>query len=113
MVASAPVDAAAVDALASRFFAAIERGDAAALEALYAPGMVVWHNTTRAAQSREDNLALLARLHRRLGGWRYASVRREVFDGGFVQQHVLHATLPDGREVEVPACVVARELVAE
>lgn len=97
-----------MDALADRFFAAIERGDAATLEALYAPGMSVWHNTSRAPQSGEANLALLADLHRRLGGWRYDDVRRDVFDGGFVQQHVLRARRPDGREVEVPACVVAR-----
>lgn len=102
------MDAAATEALADRFFAAVAGGDAAALETLFAPGSVVWHNTSRKAQSREENLALLAGLHRKLRGWRYEQVRRHCFQGGFVQQHVLCARNAAGQEVEVPACVVVR-----
>jgi ketosteroid isomerase-like protein len=38
----------------------------------------------------------------------YRLVRREALPDGFMQQHVLEATLPDGTKWAMDACVVCR-----
>jgi ketosteroid isomerase-like protein len=101
-------DAAAIDDLANRFFAAIERGDVDAVAALYADDAVVWHNVDQHEQPKADNLKVLAWLAEHLPGRRYTDVRRHPIDGGFVQQHVLRGTTRAGREVVVPACLVVQ-----
>jgi ketosteroid isomerase-like protein len=94
-------------ALADRLFSAIEAGDVAAVRELYDPAVEIWHNTDRAVQGREENLATLDWVVRNLDGLRYTDVRRSATDDGFVQRHVLVATNRAGRQVEVPACIVA------
>jgi ketosteroid isomerase-like protein len=93
--------------LAARFFAAIEAGDVATVEALYHEDARVWHNHDRVEQTRAENMAVLRWMVRNLKGLRYAVTRREALPDGFVQTHVLHATLPDGRPFELPACIIA------
>ena len=95
-----------VDALAERFFAAIEAGDAETLREMYDPDVEIRHNTDGAVQGRDDNLATLAWMGRNLPDLRYTEIRRSATAGGFVQQHVLVATNRAGRRVEVPACIV-------
>ena len=92
-----------MDELASRFFAAIERGDVDGVAACYAPGAVVWHNYDQVEEPRERNLKVLAWVSSNVGGLRYEDVRRVPLDDGFVQQHVLRGTAPDGSPLEVPA----------
>jgi ketosteroid isomerase-like protein len=82
--------------LADRFFAAIERGDLAEVEACYHPDARIWHNFDRAEQTVAENLAVLRGLCMVLADRRYDVVRRIVTDDGFVQQHVLRGTAPGG-----------------
>jgi ketosteroid isomerase-like protein len=89
--------------LADRLFAAIEAGDTATVAALYAPDVKVWHNYDQIEQERDANLAVLGWMSRRVSGIRYEEVRREVLPDGFLQQHVLRGTAPDGSALEVPA----------
>lgn len=79
----------AIRALAARFFDAIEQGDLVKVESCYAPELVVWHNFSGVEQPRNENLARLAGMVRRISNRRYQNRRLDVFDGGFVQQHVL------------------------
>ena len=46
---------------------------------------------------------MLAWVSSNVGGLRYEDVRRVPLDDGFVQQHVLRGTAPDGSPLEVPA----------
>ena len=39
---------------------------------------------------------------------RYEVLDREVFDGGFVQQHILHATTRAGEKVALRVCLVVK-----
>ena len=96
------------DALAvvERLFRAIERGDAAAVRALYVDTTLVWHNHDGLAQTKDENLAVLDWMIANVKGIRYENVRRHAFEGGVVQQHVLRGTLPGGKTIEVPACMV-------
>lgn len=91
-----------IDALATAFVDAIERGDIEAVRAIYAPHARIWHNFDQVEQNVTDNLAVLAYLSRTVSGRRYEEIRRTVLDDGFVQQHVLRGDAPGGR-LELPA----------
>lgn len=99
-------DAERLDALADDFFAAIAARDLGRVAAIYDPEVEVWHNVTRATQSREQNLRLLDHFTSRVEGLRYEILAREFFPGGFVQRHVLHATVRSGEPIAVPVCIV-------
>ena len=97
-----------IDRIASRLFSAIEKGDIEGVAALYAEDVEIWHNVSGRAQTRDENLRLLTHLRGRLDDWRYDEIRRDLFDGGFVQQHVLRARKPDGARVAIPVCILVR-----
>jgi ketosteroid isomerase-like protein len=99
-------DADAIRALATRLFDSIERGDVEAVADCYAPELVVWHNFDGLDQPREDNLKTLAGLIGRIGDRRYEDRRLNVFDGGFVQQHVLTGVRKDGVRVRLAGVLV-------
>ena len=62
--------------LVIRFFTALEAGDIETLREIYAPDAVIWHNDDLLEQSVEDNLKVLAGLHRAVSGLRYDVIRR-------------------------------------
>jgi hypothetical protein len=82
--------------LAERFMAAIQAGDAHAVRACYAPDAKIWHNIDGIEQGVEDNLKSLRWFARNLPDRFYRVQSRDALDDGFVQQHELGATLPDG-----------------
>lgn len=92
--------------LADRFFAAIPKGDLETVRGIYAPDALIWHNDDQATQSVEQNLRVLAWVVKNISGLRYEEIRRHVTPSGFVQQHVLRGTAPNGRALEVPACIL-------
>jgi ketosteroid isomerase-like protein len=99
----------AIRAVATRLFDSIERGDVEAVAACYAPDVAIWHNNDGVVQSREENLRTLAAVVRMLSERRYEDRRLDVFDGGFVQQHVLTGVrAADGARVSLPAALVCR-----
>jgi ketosteroid isomerase-like protein len=93
-------------ALAQRFFDAVENGDVEALRGIYAPDGKIWHNTDQLETSVDDNLEVLSGFVKRIHERQYRERRVQVFDGGFVQQHVLHGVRADGAAVSLPACLV-------
>ena len=97
--------------IAEQLFKAIEAGDIDAVRALYAPDIVVWHNNDGIEQPGDDNLRVLQWVIANLADRRYEVVRRAAIEGGFVQQHVLHAVAPSGDPIAMPACMVG--LVAD
>jgi ketosteroid isomerase-like protein len=95
-------------ALAERFLGAIESGDAAAVRACYAPDAVIWHNNDDVEQNVDKNMRTLDWFMRKLPDRHYRVIRREALKDGFLQQHVLEATLPDGTKWNLPACLVVK-----
>lgn len=95
-------------ALGERFVAAIQSGDADEVRRFYAPDAKLWHNTDGVEQTVEQNLKALAWFKRNLPDRNYRVLRREALADGFMQQHVLEATLPDGGKWSLDACVVVR-----
>jgi len=99
-------DVAAIEALADRLVAAIEAGDVDGVASIYADDAVIWHNTDQVEQGKADNLAVLGWLVKNTASREYREIRRSIIDGGFVQQHVLHVELADGRAADLPACLI-------
>ena len=95
-----------IQALAKRFFDAVEAGDIETVHGCYAPDARIWHNTDGAEQSRDDNARTLRGFARLISNRVYAERRLHVFDGGFVQQHELRGVRPDGVAVRLTACIV-------
>jgi ketosteroid isomerase-like protein/hemerythrin-like domain-containing protein len=92
-------------AVADAFFAAAEQGDTATLRTIYSTDATIWHNDGNAAQTVEENLALLDVLLGRMQSLRYEVKRRHELSDGLFQTHVLHAVLPDGDTVELDAAM--------
>ncbi len=93
-------------AVATRLFAAIEQGDLEAVRGLYSADVEIWHNVTKRAQTRDENLKLLEFFIARVAERRYEVHGRDFFPGGFVQRHTLHGTLASGDPISAPVCIV-------
>ena len=91
---------------AEKFVGAIQAGDTQAVRACYAPGAKIWHNTDNIEQTVDDNMKVLDWFIRTLPDRNYRVLNREALKSGFLQQHVLEATLPDGTKWKMSACVV-------
>jgi ketosteroid isomerase-like protein len=92
--------------LAERLFGAIMAGDIDAVRSLYAPDAVIWHNIDRAEQTADQNLRVLQWVVQHVRNLRYEEICRQRTANGFVQQHVLRGTAPNGQALDVPACMV-------
>jgi len=93
---------------AKRFVDAIQAGDAEAVRACYHPDAKLWHNSDGIEQTVDQNMKVLDWFVRTLPDRNYRVLRREALPDGFMQQHVLEATLPDGSKWAMDACVVVR-----
>ena len=93
---------------AERFVGAIQAGDTATVRACYAPDAKLWHNNDGIEQTVDQNLKVLAWFVKTLPDRNYRVLRVEALPDGFVQQHVLEATLPNGERWAMDACVVIK-----
>lgn len=91
--------------LADRFFAAIQAGDPAGVEACYAADATIWHNYDRASQSKPENVAVLTGFVERTQSRSYQERDLKVYAGGFSQQHLLVAVSKGGAVLELPAAL--------
>ena len=94
--------------VARRLMAAIQSGDVAAVDALYADDMIGWRSFDRKELGKRSMLRVIEYLVKHVRDLHYEAIRLEPTPSGYVQQHVLHATAPDGTRVEAPACLVVR-----
>ena len=92
--------------VAARLFDAIARGDVEAVRQIYDSDAVIWHNTDQTTQSVEQNLAVLRWVVTHITNLRYEGIVRQRTGTGFVQQHTLRGTAPNGVELAIPACLV-------
>ncbi len=92
--------------LAERLTRAYEENDSDAITACYTPDARIWHNFDGAEQTVEEQLGATRWLNERLKDLKYEIVSRRFFDGGYVQQYVVHGTLADGGEAfRMPTCM--------
>jgi ketosteroid isomerase-like protein len=96
--------------VADRLFAAIENGDAAAVDRLWSDEIAVWRVGSRRGPTGSDDKARAMRII----DWfitatterHYEILDRRLFAGGFVQQHFLHATGHAGQSISMRVCIV-------
>ncbi len=93
---------------AEKFIGAIQSGDVATVRVCYAPDAKLWHNSDRIEQTVDQNMAVLDWFIKTLPDRNYRVIRREALSDGFLQQHVLEATLPDGTAWSMDACCVIK-----
>ena len=94
--------------VADRLFTAIENGDRAAVDRLWSDDIAVW----RVGAHRDNDKARALRVI----DWfidttterHYEILDRRLFDGGFVQQHILHATGHAGQSISLRVCIVIK-----
>jgi ketosteroid isomerase-like protein len=95
-------------AFAKSFIGAIQAGDPDTVRACYHPDARIWHNNDGIEQTVDENMRVLRWFMRTLPDRHYRVLRVEALSDGFLQQHVLEATLPDGTAWAMDACVVVR-----
>lgn len=97
-----------IDDIANQLFAAIERGDRAALTALWSDDVMVWRQGGGRARDKVRALKIIEWFIGATIERRYEVLDREVFDAGFVQQHVLHAVTGSGRAISMRVCMLVK-----
>ncbi|WKG05324.1 nuclear transport factor 2 family protein [Mycolicibacterium sp. HK-90] len=102
-----PADA-VIDDVAHRLFDAIERGDRGGVARLWADDVAVWHAGDLRDNDRARALKVIDWFIDATPERRYEVLDRQRFDGGFVQQHVLHATARDGTSIALRVCIVIK-----
>ena len=104
----APTVRADVAGVADRLFAAIENGDAATVEKLWDDDVLVWKSGEPVDRPKKRALRVIAWfIDTTVERW-YEILDRQFFDGGFVQQHVLHATGRNGGSISMRVCLVIK-----
>lgn len=94
--------------VANRLFGAIEAGDYATVEALWADDVTVWHSGDTHDNDRRRALKVIRWFLDRTTTRRYEVLDRRMFDGGFVQQHLLHAATAEGASITLRVCIVIK-----
>lgn len=103
-MADVPVDG--IGEVADRLFDAIQSGDSAAVEAMWADDVLVWHSGDRRDNDRARALRVIFWFIDHTTQRRYEILDRRMFGDGFVQQHVLHATGTNGNTIAMRVCIV-------
>jgi ketosteroid isomerase-like protein len=94
--------------VANRLFAAIERGDYAAVEGMWADEVLVWHSGDPQDNQRGRALNVIRWFMDITTTRSYEILDRQFFEGGFVQQHVLRAQRSDEVSIEMRVCIVIK-----
>ena len=80
----------ALASVADRLFSAIEAGDVDAVAALWSDDVSVWHAGDKRPCEKARAIRVIDWFVSATADRQYDVLDRRFFDGGFVQQHVLH-----------------------
>ncbi|KWX68691.1 nuclear transport factor 2 family protein [Mycobacterium sp. NAZ190054] len=94
--------------VADRLFGAIERGDTALVAQLFSAGVTVWKSGDARDSDHARSVKIIKWFVDATVDRRYQVLDRQVFDGGFVQQHVLHALARTGATIAMRVCIVIK-----
>lgn len=97
----------AVVDVADRIFEAITNGDIAAVKQLWSDDVVVWKVADR-DRDKDHALRVIDWFVNTTTERRYEILERQLFDGGFVQQHILHAHGRNGGLIAMRVCIVIK-----
>jgi ketosteroid isomerase-like protein len=94
--------------VADRLFAAIEYGDAAAVEVMWDDDVLVWKSGEPVDREKKRALRVIFWFIDTTTERRYEILDRQFFNGGFVQQHILHANSRTGGSIAMRVCLVVK-----
>jgi ketosteroid isomerase-like protein len=94
--------------VADRLFTAIERGDADTVAGMWDDDVLVWKSAEPEDQPKKRALRVIFWFMDTTVERRYEILERQFFDGGFMQQHVLHATGRNGGLIAMRVCIVIK-----
>jgi ketosteroid isomerase-like protein len=100
-------DSSAIADVADQLFGAITNGDIAGVTALWGDDVVVWKVADR-ERDKERALRIIEWFIGTTTDRRYEVLERHVIDGGFMQQHILHATGRNGGLIAMRVCIVVK-----
>jgi ketosteroid isomerase-like protein len=98
----------AIADVADRLFEAIEQSDIAMVQQLWNSDVAVWKTGEHRDRDKERALRVIAWFVNATTDRRYEILDRQLFDGGFVQQHVLHASGRSGGSISMRVCIVIK-----
>ncbi len=101
------VEADAIADVADRLFEAIENSDIAMIQQLWNDDVVVWKVADR-DRDKERALRVISWFINTTTDRRYEILDRQLFDRGFVQQHILHANGRNGGSISMRVCIVIK-----
>jgi ketosteroid isomerase-like protein len=94
--------------VADRLFGAIERGEYATVDDMWADDVTVWHTGDSQDNDRVRALKVIRWFLDNTTRRSYEILDRQYFDGGFVQQHVLRAGRSADTSIEMRVCIVIK-----
>ena len=94
--------------VADQLFAAIERGDGPGLAVLWSDDVAVWRQGGGRERDKARGLKVIEWFVDSTTSRRYEVLDRQVFDGGFLQQHNVHATTRAGDQLTFRACLIVK-----
>ncbi|WP_310784674.1 nuclear transport factor 2 family protein [Mycobacterium sp. Z3061] len=101
-----------VNELADRLFSAIEKGDRETVASMWGDDVAVWRTDGRRDPTTCDDkpraLRVIDWFLSTTATRGYEILDRQVFENGFVQQHVLHATGHGGQSIAMRVCIVIK-----
>lgn len=92
--------------LAAALFKAFADGDAATVRAICSADLKAFQNLNP-PMNLETLLAFAMTVKQLVPDFHYANARRAATNTGFVEEHTVSGTLPDGSKLQIAACVVA------
>jgi ketosteroid isomerase-like protein len=95
-----------IENVADRLFHSIERGDHGAVAGLWADDVTVWRSGDARDNDRSRALRVIEWFIAATTRRSYQILDRRLFDGGFVQQHVLRAEGTNGSSIVLRVCIV-------
>ena len=101
-------DAEAIEDVADTLFNAIEQTDIAMIQQLWNDDVAVWHSGDPKDNDRARAMRVICWFIDNTTARRYQILDRQLFEGGFVQQHILHATGTNGATIAMRVCIVIK-----
>jgi len=94
--------------VADRMFDAVQRGEIGALAALWSDDVTVWRQGGGRDRDKQRALKVIEWFVDATVDRRYEVLDRQLFDGGFVQQHNVHASAKNGTPLTFRACLLVK-----
>ena len=94
--------------VADRLFTAIENSDIATIDRLWSDDIAVWRVDSRRDDGKARALRVLDWFVTATTWRHYEILDRQLFGGGLVQQHLLHATGRAGQSISLRVCIVIK-----